>query len=128
MAGENFTKMLMETETDESEAATQYESLMQDNKVSKVTKQTEIKGALSEIKSLDVALKNHKEDYDMTSKELSAVMEYLDKLKPQCEAKAMTYGEKKARREAEIDGLKQALSILEGGALLQKSIKLHLRH
>jgi len=128
MAGENFTKMLMETETDESEAVTQYETLMQDNKVSKVTKETEIKGALSEIKSLDVALKNHKEDYDMTSKELTAVMEYLDKLKPQCEAKAMTYGEKKARREAEIDGLKQALSILEGGALLQKSIKLHLRH
>eukprot|EP00746_Dinoflagellata_sp_MGD_P161831 gnl/MRDRNA2_/MRDRNA2_89119_c0_seq1.p1 gnl/MRDRNA2_/MRDRNA2_89119_c0~~gnl/MRDRNA2_/MRDRNA2_89119_c0_seq1.p1 ORF type:complete len:687 (-),score=227.03 gnl/MRDRNA2_/MRDRNA2_89119_c0_seq1:86-2146(-) len=128
MAGENFTKMLMETETDESEAAAAYETLMQDNKVSKVTKSTEIKGALSEIKSLDVALKNHKEDYDMTSKELSAVMEYLDKLKPQCEAKAMTYGEKKARREAEIDGLKQALSILEGGALLQKSVKLHLRH
>merc|ERR550514_246035 len=127
MSGENFTKLLMETETDESEAQTEYETLMQDNKVSKVTKQTEIKGALSEVKSLNVALKNHKEDYDMTSKELTAVMEYLDKLKPQCEAKAMTYGEKKARREAEIEGLKEALSILEGGALLQKTIKQHLR-
>jgi len=128
MSGENFTKLLMETETDESEAQTEFETLMQDNKVSKVTKMTEIKGALSEIKSLDVALKNHKEDYDMTSKELAAVMDYLDKLKPQCESKAMTYGEKKAKREAEIEGLKEALAILEGDALVQKSVQRHLRH
>lgn len=128
MSGENFTKLLMETETDESEAQTTYESLMQDNKISKVAKSAEIKGALSEIKSLDVALKNHKEDYDMTSKELAAVMEYLDKLKPQCETKAMSYGEKKARREAEIEGLKEALGILEGGALLEVSVQRHLRH
>jgi len=128
MSGESFTKLLMETETDESQAQEKYEDLMQDNKISKVTKQAEIKGALSEIKSLAVALKNHKEDYDMTSKELSAVMEYLDKLKPQCESKAMSYGDKKARREAEIEGLKEAMSILEGGALLQKTVQKHLRH
>ena len=42
---------------------------------------------------------------------------YLDKLKPQCESKAMSYEEKVARREAEIDGLKEALSILEGQTL-----------
>jgi hypothetical protein len=128
MCGEDFTKLLMETETDESEAVTQFDALMQDNKVSKITKATEIKGALSEIKSLDVALKNHKEDYDMTSKELTAVMDYLDKLKPQCESKAMSYAEKKSRREAEIEGLKEALAILEGPALVQKQVRTHLRH
>ena len=39
---------------------------------------------------------------------------YLDKLRPECEVKVMSYEEKVARREAEIEGLKQALSILEG--------------
>jgi hypothetical protein len=59
------------------------------------------------------------------SKELDAVLAYIDKLKPQCEEKAMSYEEKKAKREAEIEGLKEALSILEGGlALVQKT---HLR-
>merc|ERR1719172_309950 len=103
----------METETAEESAAKEYADLAQDTKVSKAAKQAEAKGSLSEIKSLDVALKNHKEDLDMTQKELSAVMEYLEKLKPQCESKVMSYAEKKQRREAEISGLKEALSILD---------------
>jgi len=126
MSGEDFTKLLMETETAEAEAKSAYDQLALDTKVSKAAKSAEVKGALSEIKSLDVALKNQKEDLDMTQKELSAVMEYLEKLKPQCESKVMSYAEKKARREAEIEGLKEALSILEGEAvLMQKSVKKH---
>ena len=42
------------------------------------------------------------------------VLAYLDKLKPECEVKVMSYEEKVARREAEIEGLKEALGILEG--------------
>jgi len=125
MSAEDFTKMLMKTETAESEAQSSFETLSQDNKVSKAAKQTEVKAAGSEIKSLNVALKNTKEDYDLTSKELDSVMEYLEKLKPQCESKAMSYGEKKARREAEIDGLKEALSLLsDGGAFVQTNVQL----
>merc|ERR1719324_1162939 len=104
-----------------------YEKLMQESKVSKASKQAEIKGSLSEIKSLTVTITNSKEDYDMTSKELDAVMAYLEKLKPQCETKVMSYAEKKAKREAEIAGLKEALSILDGPALLQKNVRRHLR-
>jgi len=129
MSGEDFTKMLMETETSEESAAKEYADLAQDTKVSKAAKQAEVKGSLSEIKSLDVALKNHKEDLDMTQKELSAVMEYLEKLKPQCEQKVMSYAEKKSRRKAEIDGLKEALAILEGDAvLMQKTVQKHFLH
>jgi len=126
MSGEDFTKMHMETETAEADAVSTYEQLALDTKVSKAAKSAEVKGSLSEIKSLDVALKNHKEDLDMTNKELSAVMEYLEKLKPQCESKVMSYAEKKSRREAEISGLKEALTILEGDAvLMQKSVHKH---
>merc|ERR1719324_1077435 len=114
MSAENFTKMLMEVETGETEAVNDFKKLSDENKVSKASKQAEVKGALSEIKSLDVALKNSGEDKDMTSKELDAVLSYMEKLKPQCETKAMSYAEKKAKREAEIEGLKEALSILDG--------------
>merc|ERR1719235_2567099 len=101
---------------------------MQESKVSKASKQAEIKGSLSEIKSLEVALSNNKEDYDMTSKELDAVMAYLEKLRPQCETKVMSYAEKKARREAEINGLKEALQILDGSAAAFIQIHRNLRH
>jgi chromosome segregation ATPase len=121
MSAENFTKMLMEVETGETEAIAEFKKLSDESKVSKASKQAEIKGALSETKSLDVALKNSGEDKDMTSKELDAVLAYMDKLKPQCETKAMSYADKKAKREAEIEGLKEALSILDGSAVLMQT-------
>merc|ERR1719316_1636158 len=120
MSNEDFTKLHSECETSEAEAVEAYEKLMNENKVSKAAKQAEAKAAASEIKSLTVTLENSGEDHAMTSKELAAVMDYMEKLKPQCEEKAMSYAEKKARREAEISGLKEALEILSGGlALIQ---------
>merc|ERR1719235_2161423 len=125
MSEENFTKMYMQTETEEGLAKTSYEKLMDENKVAKASKEAEVKGSLSEIKSLEVALSNTGEDLAMTTKELDAVMAYLEKLKPQCETKVMSYAEKKARREAEIEGLKEALQILDAPAFVQKKVFLH---
>merc|ERR1719298_182707 len=118
MSNEDFVKLHTETETAEEEAVEAYEKLMSDNKASKAAKEAEVKASLSEIKSLTVTLENNGEDKGMTQKELDAVLEYLDKLKPQCEEKVMSYAEKKARREAEIAGLKEALDILSGGLAL----------
>merc|ERR1719158_427274 len=113
VAESDFTQMLAENEAQESEAQAAYDKLVQDNKVSKAAKTEEIKGNQGEAKSLDAALLNYKEDAAATAKELDAVLAYLDKLKPQCETKVMTYAERVAKREEEIAGLKEALSILE---------------
>merc|ERR1719217_1242709 len=121
MSEEDFTKLLAEAEATEDEAAAAYTKLTDENKVSKAAKMAEAKGKQSEIKSLSVELEHSKEDHASVSKELEAVLTYLDKLKPQCEEKAMSYAEKKAKREAEIEGLKEALSILEGGLALVQS-------
>merc|ERR1719316_1637601 len=119
VAESDFTQLLAETETAEDAAADSYEKLTKENKVSKATKEADAKAKASEIKSLEVSLEHHKEDHASTSKELDAVLSYLDKLKPQCEEKVMSYAEKKAAREAEIAGLKEALEILTGSALIQ---------
>merc|ERR1719201_2885729 len=116
--------MHSEVVTAEAEAQEGYDKLMNDNKASKGAKAAEVKASLSEIKSLTVALENNGEDHSMTSSELAAVNEYVEKLKPQCVEKAMSYAEKKARREAEIAGLKEALSILEGSMFLQTKANL----
>jgi hypothetical protein len=128
MSEEDFTTLLAETEATEDEAAKAYKTLTDENKVSKVTKETEAKGKASEIKSLTVQLEHSKEDHASVSKELDAVLSYIDKLKPQCEEKAMSYEEKKAKREAEIEGLKEALEILSGDGLALVQTKLSLRH
>merc|ERR1719316_1585015 len=114
MSEEDFTTLLAEAEATEDEAAKAFESLSSENKVSKASKETEAKGKASEAKSLKVQLEHSKEDHASVSKELDAVLAYLDKLKPECESKAMSYEERKAAREAEIAGLKEALEILSG--------------
>merc|ERR1719456_1937723 len=128
MSNEDFVKLHTETETAESEAVEEYEKLMNDNKASKAAKEAEAKASASEIKSLTVSLENYGEDKSMTTEELDAVLAYIDKLKPQCEEKVMSYAEKKARREAEIAGLKEALEILAGAAFVQVKARHHLRH
>jgi hypothetical protein len=127
MSEEDFTTLLAECEATEDEAAKAYKTLTDENKVSKATKETEAKGKASENKSLTVQLGHSKEDHASVSAELDAVLAYIDKLKPQCEEKAMSYAEKKAKREAEIEGLKEALSILEGDGLAFVQVKRHLR-
>ena len=114
VAESDFTRLLAEATAAETEATTAYEALTQKNKVSRAAKTEEAKGKENEVKSLEMSLTNYKEDHASTSKELSAVLDYLEKLKPQCETKVMTYAERKAAREAEIEGLKEALTILEG--------------
>merc|ERR1719271_2073593 len=114
-----ITSMLEEAESAESSAVAAYEALSEENKISKTTKMADAKGKANEVKSTDVALSNYKEDKTSLTGELDAVLAYLDKLKPQCETKVMSYAERKAKREAEIEGLKEALTILSETALLQ---------
>jgi len=114
VAESDFTRLFAETETEEDQAAAAFKKLSDENKISRATKEADAKGKGSEIKSLTVQVSHHKEDHASVSDELDAVNSYLEKLRPQCESKAMSYAEKKAAREAEISGLKEALEILEG--------------
>jgi len=117
MSEEDFTTLLAESEASEDEAAKAFSKMTDENKVSKASKQAEAKGKSSESKSLTSQLQHSKEDHASVSTELDAVLAYIDKLKPECESKAMSYEEKKAAREAEIEGLKEALNILAGDGM-----------
>jgi len=116
VAESDFAKMLADARTSEDAASAEFQKLSQENKLSKATKEAERKGKESEVKVLKVALSNGSEDKEGISTELDAVLQYLAELKPQCETKAPSYAEKKAQREAEIAGLKDALTILSESA------------
>jgi len=121
VAESDFTRLLAETETAEDAGAAAFKKLSDENKVSRAAKVADVKAKQSEMKSLEVTVSNSKEDHASVSAELAAVNSYVDKLKPQCEEKVMSYAEKKAAREAEIEGLKEALEILDGSSMLQTS-------
>jgi len=112
MASEDFTNMYTQGQSEEMEAKAAYDKLMQESKVTTTQKAAEAKNAESTVKQLAVSLRSYGEDKSMTTQELDAVMSYLDKLKPQCETKVMSYQEKKAKRESEIEGLKEVLEIM----------------
>merc|ERR1719171_3054513 len=111
--GEEFRKTVKENAATEREQVKAYEKLINDNKVVKATKEAEIKAAESQVKMIDTTLADHGEDLKMATKEKDAVLEYIEKLKPQCEGRVVPYAERKAKREAEINGLKEGLAIIE---------------
>merc|ERR1719454_998479 len=116
----DFAKNLASEETQEADAAAEYEKSTQENKVTKALKEQDVKYQTAEFKALDKTISELASDRETTGTELSAVVDYGSKLNARCIAKPETYEERKRRREAEITGLKEALSILNGEALLQR--------
>merc|ERR1719375_213181 len=119
VAESDFAKGLAEARSVESQSQAEYDKMMQDAKTLKMTKEIEIKGKLSELKSLKTTTVDLTEDKTGLTGELDAVVAYLDKLKPQCEVHVPSYAERKAAREQEIQGLKEALDILATPAPVQ---------
>jgi len=109
----DFSNNLAKEETEEADAASEYEKITQANKVTKTTKEQDVKYKTQEFKTLDKEITELTGDKETTSSELDAVLEYYGKLTDRCVAKPESYEDRKARREAEINGLKEALNILE---------------
>jgi len=124
----DFTKGLTEMVADEDSAAADHVAFSKENEISNAMKSQDVKYKSKDAAGLDKNVADLSTDLDSTSEELAAVLKGLDKLKEMCVAKAEPYAEKKARRESELAGLKEALQILEGeAALLQRSAKHTLR-
>jgi len=110
----DFAKDLATEETQETDAEVEYQKTTQTNKVTKQIKEQDVKYKTKEFKSLDKTVSELSGDKETAGTELSAVLEYDAKIKERCIAKPETYETRKARRESEVAGLKEALSILEG--------------
>jgi len=124
----DFTKGLTEMTSEEETAAADHEAYTKEYDLSVTTKSQDVKYKGKEAAGLDKAVSELATDLGAVTEELTAVNSSLDKLHEMCDAKAEPYAERKARREAEIAGLKEALTILENEtALIQKSTKHTLR-
>jgi len=121
----DFTKGLTEMVAAEQTAAAAYDRESKENEIEKTTKTQDVKYKTKEAASLDKAVSELSSDRDSVQSELDAVNEYLESLDKKCTYKVESYEERKARREAEINGLKEALDILESEAALVQTASSH---
>merc|ERR1719174_1577782 len=113
MCEADFSKDLAGEEAAESDAQEAYDKQSQENKLEKTMKEQDVKYKTQEFKSLDAEITELSSDERTASTEHAAVMEYYAKIKDRCIAKPSTFEERTARRQEEIDGLKETLAALE---------------
>mmetsp|Transcript_97839 Transcript_97839/g.262918 ORF Transcript_97839/g.262918 Transcript_97839/m.262918 type:complete len:693 (+) Transcript_97839:77-2155(+) len=124
----DFTKGVAEMSGAEENAVSTYEEQTKENAIETATKNQDVKYKTKEAAQLDQNVAETTSDRAGVQAEMDAVLEYLKKIEEQCIAKAESYAERKARFEAELAGLKQALQILESEtAFVQRSAKKQLR-
>jgi len=120
----DFSKELTEMTAAEETAQSEYDQETKENEITKATKDQDVKYKTKESTGLDKSVAEYSSDKSGVETELSAVKDYLRQLEGRCIAKAETYGERKARRADEIQGLKEALTVLENEtAFIQKSTR-----
>jgi len=119
----DFTKSITEMVAAEQMAADTEEKTTKENAVEKTTKEQDVKYKTKAFTGLDKKIGELTTERSGVEDELSAVNEYLESLDKKCTYKVESYAERKARRQAEIDGLKEALEVLENEtAFVQTSL------
>ena len=95
--------------------------------MTKLTKEKDFEYKTNKAASLDTAVSELTTDLEGVHDELDAVNSAWKTLTAQCVAKPETYEERKGRREAEINSLKDALEVLESEAAFVQVSAEHLR-
>jgi len=114
VAESDFSSSLAEAMAREEEAQQEFDTQSQDYRVSKAAKTQDVNNKTAEKERLANLVQETKVDVRDAQAELNAVVEYLEKLKGDCETKAPAFEERQERRKREMEGLQNALSILEG--------------
>eukprot|EP00811_Abedinium_folium_P012394 NODE_21493_length_750_cov_6.178170.p3 GENE.NODE_21493_length_750_cov_6.178170~~NODE_21493_length_750_cov_6.178170.p3 ORF type:complete len:132 (-),score=56.65 NODE_21493_length_750_cov_6.178170:211-606(-) len=109
-------KNLAQVKDEEENAIEAYEKVMQENKLTKTSKEQDVKYKQSEAAAHDKSVAELNGDLESTQTELAAALEAAKSLREQCVEKPESYEERHAKRQEEIEGLKQALGILDGQA------------
>jgi len=110
----DFARLESDTSTAEDSAADEYKTFTSDSAVDRATmaQDSDNKQKLKTRKEGELTSTN--KDLKGSQSELDAALAYYDKLKPTCVDAGLSYEERVARREAEIQSLKEALNILNG--------------
>jgi len=110
----DFARLEAETSSAEDAAQEQFESFMNDSNQDAAVKQAEVDHKTATKQRTEETLSELKKDLEATQEELTAALDYYEKLKPDCIDEGVSYEDKVARRKEEIVSLQEALKILSG--------------
>jgi len=109
----DFARLLADTRAEENAAASEYDAFMKDAKSSKKSKHDlEVKTSLEKDQAEFEKAQTVK-DVDATQVELDKALAYQQHLKPVCLEVHVSYEERVANRQQEIQALKEAYEILD---------------
>mmetsp|Transcript_14940 Transcript_14940/g.40995 ORF Transcript_14940/g.40995 Transcript_14940/m.40995 type:complete len:150 (-) Transcript_14940:100-549(-) len=109
----DLAKGLAETEAEEAGWQSEYEQTTQENRETKAVKEKDVLYKTKEFKGFERTINDWSSDRATVTDELAAVEEYYKKVQDRCVAKPEVYEQRRSRRQAEIDGLREALGVLE---------------
>jgi len=110
----DFSTVKADTLAAEAAAAKSYADFTTEAKLNKATKSKAIDMDESDKIAAESKLQSDTNDLKSTQDQLLAANRYHDTLVPQCVDKGQTFNERTGSRAAEIQSLKEALSILSG--------------
>merc|ERR1719499_1848867 len=108
----DFAALEANTNAAEASAAEAHERFMVDSRKNKATKSRKIEMNEVDRASTDAKVQEETADLKSTQDQLLAAERYYDRLVPQCIDRGMTWDQRVAARQAEINSLKEALDIL----------------
>lgn len=117
IAQADFAQLEEEAVAEETASARMYKQMTSELQIqmASFTKDVEYK-TRSKIK-YEASMARNTADKNSYDKELAAINDYMDKLKGECIAKVEPYEERKARREQELESLKESLQYLNGDGM-----------
>jgi len=110
----DFARLEAETTASEAQSQKEYDQFMDDSNIDKAQKNKDIEHKTMKKQNEQQALQEKRGDLEGTQKELDAALAYFDKLKPSCIDSGVSYEDRVARREEEVQSLQEALRILNG--------------
>lgn len=110
----DFATLKADTEAGEASAQRSHKDFVRESEKDKAVKERQMQMSSSDKVDAESKLRSDTEDLKLTQDKLLAAERYYEKLRPQCDDQGMTFEERHAARQAEIQSLKEALRILEG--------------
>jgi len=110
---ESFAKNMATLQAQDRNNQESYEEVVAQSKVLKAQKEGDLKHKTQEATAVERSVTELMSDHSSAQQQLEAIEEYMEKLKTECTAKVETREERIKKREKEVQGLQEALAILE---------------